>query len=128
MQALPEGGEACPVPFASNALLPSKEEQHTVMRREMLGRDGSHRCRAINGVCAREARKPKQLVSNASGGSQIASLRQSYFNDLAADPGMQRLVGCIPGVHHIFRRTRRCHVHIGRQHHAAQEDDRQHLE
>jgi putative spermidine/putrescine transport system substrate-binding protein len=36
-----------------------------------------------------EPAKPKQLVINASGGSQIASLRQNYFNDFEKDTGIK---------------------------------------
>lgn len=36
-----------------------------------------------------EPPKPRQLVINASGGSQIASLRQNYFNDFEKDTGIK---------------------------------------
>ncbi len=36
-----------------------------------------------------EPAKPKQLVINASGGPQIASLRQSYFNDFGKETGIK---------------------------------------
>src|SRR5215470_2823166 len=36
-----------------------------------------------------EPPKPKQLVFNASGGSQIASLRENYLNDFEKDTGIK---------------------------------------
>ena len=46
----------------------------------------------------------------------------------AADPGAQRLFGRVPRLHHVVRRAGGRHVHLGRQHDAAQEDVRQHHE
>ncbi|MGE0853617.1 MAG: hypothetical protein AB7O44_29055 [Hyphomicrobiaceae bacterium] len=36
-----------------------------------------------------EPPKPRQLVINAFGGSQIAALRQNYFNDFEKDTGIK---------------------------------------
>jgi putative spermidine/putrescine transport system substrate-binding protein len=41
------------------------------------------------GLAQAEPSKPRQLVINASGGSQIACLRQVYFNDFENETGIK---------------------------------------
>ena len=46
----------------------------------------------------------------------------------AAYPGAERLLGGVPRLHHLVRRTGGSHVHFRRQHDVAEEDVRQHHE
>ena len=58
-------------------------------RREVLVWTAAMLALPARGRAQAEPAKPKQLVINASGGSQIASLRQSYFNDFEKDSGIK---------------------------------------
>ena len=58
-------------------------------RREVLIGTAAMLTAPAGGLAQAEPPKPKQLVINASGGSQIASLRQNYFNDFEKETGHQ---------------------------------------
>ena len=53
------------------------------------GSGGSCRGCPRAGLAQAEPPKPKQLVFNASGGSQIASLRENYLNDFEKETGIK---------------------------------------
>jgi putative spermidine/putrescine transport system substrate-binding protein len=58
-------------------------------RREVLIGTAAMLTAPAGGLAQAEPPKPRQLVINASGGSQIASLRQNYFNDFERDTGIK---------------------------------------
>ena len=58
-------------------------------RREVLVGTAAVIAAPGKGLAQAEPPKPRQLVINASGGSQIASLRQNYFNDFEKDTGIK---------------------------------------
>ena len=58
-------------------------------RREVLAATAAAIIAPKAGFAQAEPPKPRQLVINASGGSQIASLRQNYLNDFEKETGIK---------------------------------------
>src|SRR5262249_15456177 len=70
--------------------VPSKEREIAMRtRRDVLVGTAAMLAAPSAGLAQAEPPKPRQLVVNASGGSQIASLRQSYFNDFERETGIK---------------------------------------